>query len=104
MLLQLCYCVNIFLASSTSYPELGIDALATAWNSTSCHSDEEWVQWIKRLAEELIRQAPFAILQKCYPLAQVRNCGFLASVDYAHMETSIIYLRSDQIRVELAFL
>lgn len=47
-------------------------ALRRAWESSQRSTKEDWAEWMRHFAVELLRESPSPALRATYPLAQVR--------------------------------
>ncbi len=48
-------------------------ALRRAWESSQRSTKEDWAEWMRHFAVELLRVSPSPALRATYPLAQVRK-------------------------------
>ena len=46
-------------------------ALRRAWESSQRSTKEDWAEWMRHFAVELLRHSPSPALRATYPLAQV---------------------------------
>ncbi|CAI7993434.1 Serine/threonine-protein kinase tor, partial [Geodia barretti] len=63
---------EIEAASFKKFP-LEPNALTRAWSSVGRVSKEDWVEWLRRLGVELLKESPSPSLRSCWALAQAYN-------------------------------
>jgi len=63
--------------------EVRPEILKRAWETTAKQTKDDWTEWMRRLAVELLRESPSPALRACSALAQVRAlvhaCGSIIS-------------------------
>ncbi|CAN0324687.1 unnamed protein product, partial [Discosporangium mesarthrocarpum] len=52
-------------------PEMNLKNLEAEWDVQQCSTAEDWLDWMKRLNVELLRESPSHALRGCSTLAQV---------------------------------
>lgn len=53
-------------------PRLNPSSLKAAWEATQRSTRDDWHEWMRRLAVEMLKEAPSPALRACAPLAQAR--------------------------------
>ncbi|XP_012554042.1 serine/threonine-protein kinase mTOR isoform X1 [Hydra vulgaris] len=49
------------------------NCLQKAWTSVCCISKDDWIEWLRRFSQELIKESPSPVLRSCQLLAQQYN-------------------------------
>lgn len=50
--------------------QMSVNSLQKAWSSARCVSKDDWLEWLRRLSLELLRESPSTPLRSCWSLAQ----------------------------------
>ena len=50
--------------------DVGIASLRRAWSTARCASKDDWLEWLRRLSLELLKESPSPALRACSTLAQ----------------------------------
>jgi len=70
------------------------DSLQRAWGAARCVSKEDWMEWLRRLSVELLKESPSPALRSCWATAQTYpplardlfNVAFVSSWSELHEE------------------
>jgi hypothetical protein len=68
-------------------PQIDAQALRKAWETSNCTTRDDWLEWMRRVSVELLRQSPSPSLRSCSGIAEVHqalakelfNTAFLAT-------------------------
>ncbi|XP_065891468.1 serine/threonine-protein kinase mTOR-like isoform X2 [Dysidea avara] len=60
-------------ASYTAKMHVEVNSLQRAWATTGRLSKDDWVEWLRRLGVELLKESPNPALRSCWALAQAYN-------------------------------
>lgn len=52
---------------------MSLSHISQAWAATRQVSKEDWLEWLRRLSIELLKESPSPALRSCYTLAQTYN-------------------------------
>ena len=50
--------------------QMGVNGLQKAWSSVRCVSKDDWLEWLRRLSLEFLKESPSPPLRSCWALAQ----------------------------------
>ncbi|OQV15683.1 Target of rapamycin [Hypsibius exemplaris] len=50
--------------------DVGVGSLRRAWSTARCASKDDWIEWLRRLGLELLKESPSPALRSCWALAQ----------------------------------
>jgi FKBP12-rapamycin complex-associated protein len=64
---------DIEAASYSNKMHVGVAGLQRAWQATGRVSKDDWVEWLRRLGVELLKESPHPALRSCWALAQSYN-------------------------------
>ena len=80
------YTLTLLCAVSNGVQQLAVNdqALRRAWESSQRSTKEDWAEWMRHFAVELLKESPSHALRATHLLAQVCEAG-----DEAHPHTSI---------------
>jgi hypothetical protein len=76
-------------------PQVDVDRLRKAWETRDSTTREDWLEWMRRVSVELLRQSPSPSLRSCSGIAEVHqplarelfNTAFLAIWPELHKES-----------------